>query len=126
MTAETMAAKAKIAWGADLPDYVRELARLADNQSLNSCAKRIGLSPATLSQTISNRYPGNQKKVEAAVRGALMGETVVCPILGEIGRHICLDWQGKPRAVTNAIRSQVYRACRDGCPHSYLRRTSNA
>ncbi len=121
-----MVSKAEAAWGTGLPDWVRELACLADRRGLNVCAKQIGFSPATLSQTIANRYPGNLPRVEAAVRGALMGETVECPILGDIGRHTCLGWQAKKRAVTNAIRTQVFQACRSGCPNSHLKGGNNA
>ncbi|GGB55303.1 hypothetical protein GCM10011316_29210 [Roseibium aquae] len=117
----TMTDKAQAAWGPDMPDWVRELAALASRTSLNAAAKRLGYSPATLSQTLANKYPGDLEKIAATVRGALLGETVVCPVLGEIGRDACLSWQAKPRAVTNAVRTRVFRACRSGCPNSRLK-----
>lgn len=123
---ESMVEKAEAAWGQGLPDWVREIAELADRESLNSCARKIGYSAAALSQTIGNKYRGDLAKVEDKVRGALMGKTVDCPVLGAIGRHTCLDWQAKPRAVTNSTRSKVYRACRNGCPHSRLKGAHDA
>ncbi|MBO9419177.1 transcriptional regulator [Labrenzia sp. R4_2] len=113
--------KAQAAWGPDMPEWIRELAGLASRSSLNAAAKRLGYSPATLSQTLANKYPGDLEKLAATVRGALMGETVVCPVLGTIGRDACLAWQSKPRAVTNAVRTRVFRACRSGCPNSRLK-----
>ncbi|MGS4886119.1 transcriptional regulator [Roseibium sp. MB-4] len=119
----TMIEKAELAWGAGLPDWVRELAALADRDGLRGCEKRIGYSTAAISQAIGNKYRGDIDKVADKVRGALMGETVTCPVQGKIARNVCLDWQGKPRAVTNPFRTKVYRACRNGCPHSRLKNT---
>jgi hypothetical protein len=70
----------------------------------------------------ANAYTGDLARVEAKVRGALMGATVVCPILGEIGRDVCLDEQKKPNTGASSIRSKLYRACRAGCPHSRISR----
>ena len=47
-------------------------------------------------------------------------DTIVIPVLGEIRRDTCLDWQAKPFAITSAHRTRMHRACRDGCPHSHL------
>jgi hypothetical protein len=116
-----MVTKARLAWGDDLPDWVLEVAEMADRQSLNACAKTVGYSAAALSQVIARRYPGTLSNIEDKVRGALMGVKVDCPVLGSIGRHVCLDWQAKPQAVTNSTRSKLYRACRDRCPHSRLK-----
>ncbi|WP_106752396.1 transcriptional regulator [Pannonibacter carbonis] len=118
----TMLQKAVAAWDLAPPDWILELARLADASGLNASARRLGYSAAVISETIRNKYRGDLARVEATVRGALMGETVVCPVLGQIGRDACLAWQAKPRAVTNAVRTRVYRACRSGCPHSRLKR----
>jgi uncharacterized protein involved in cysteine biosynthesis len=121
-----MADKAQAAWGENMPDWIGELASLADTESVTACARRIGYSPAVISQTIGNKYRGDLTKVEDKVRGALMGLTVSCPVLGSIGRHVCLDWQAKPRAITNSTRTRVYRACRSGCPHSRLKGDDHA
>ncbi|QFT70717.1 hypothetical protein FIU93_28290 [Labrenzia sp. THAF35] len=117
----SMQQKAANAWADGVPDWVAELAIMAECEGLNACASRLGYSPAVISQTISNKYRGDLSKLEDKVRGALMGVTVDCPVLGKIGRHICLDWQAKPRAVTNSTRSKLYRACRNRCPHSRLK-----
>lgn len=118
----SMAEKASIAWGSP-PDWVAELAALADLEGLRGAEKRIGYSASCISTVINKRYRGDMARVEESVRGALMGHVVACPPLGEIGRDQCLTWQKKPFAATSSIRAAVYRACRSGCPHSSLRPT---
>ncbi|MCB1473806.1 MAG: transcriptional regulator [Defluviimonas sp.] len=108
------------AHGAQIPDWVRELASYVDTVGLKKAAQRIGYSQAVLHEVIRKRYAGSVERVEERVRGALMGETVCCPVLGPIRRDTCLDWQGKPFAITSAHRTRMYRACRAGCPHSRL------
>lgn len=126
MNGLSMQQKASKAWDGGVPDWVAELAEMAERQGLNACASRLGYSPAVISQTIGNKYQGDLSKVEDKVRGALMGATVLCPVLGEIGRDVCLGWQAKPKAVTNSTRSKLYRACRNRCPHSRLKGGSHA
>ncbi|WP_428527108.1 transcriptional regulator [Roseibium sp.] len=117
----SFAEKTDQAWNGAPPDWVKELALIADSTSLSACAKRLSYSTAVLSQTISNKYPGDLEKIEATVRGALMHETVDCPIVGEIGRDQCLKHQAADRAFTNSVRTRLYNACRGGCPHSRLK-----
>ncbi|MFO1417285.1 MAG: hypothetical protein U1E83_01310 [Methylotetracoccus sp.] len=96
--------------------------RLAcEKSSQATVARRLGVSPATVSQVLKGTYRADLGGIEKRVRGALLGETVECPILGSIRTNICLDWQAKPFAATNELRVMLYRACRDGCPHSKLR-----
>ncbi len=118
----SMIEKAQAAWGEHLPDWVAELALLATNEGLNACAKRLRYSAAVISQTIGNKYPGDLAKIETTVRGALMHETVQCPVVGEIGRDRCLQHQSADRAHTNSVRTRLYLACRSGCPHSRIRK----
>jgi hypothetical protein len=115
-------ANARKAWGADMPDWVRELAGFATRESGTEAAKKIGYSGAVVTQVCGKKYPGDLARVEAKVRGALMGQTVICPVLGEIGRDRCLDEQKKKHAGTSALRARLFRACRGGCPHSRIER----
>lgn len=119
------AAKAAAAWG-ETPEWVLQLAAEADRSTVTAAARRVGYSTGAISQIIGAKYPGDLGKVETAVRGALMGETVDCPVLGEIGRDYCLQQQGMPRATTSAIRTRLYNACRSGCPHSRLKGIDDA
>lgn len=111
---------ARAAWGAALPDWVLALAEEATATSGTLAAERIGYSPAVVTHVIRNHYTGDMERVAGKVRGALMGATVICPVLGEIRRDRCLDEQRKPFAGTSSIRSRLYHACRAGCPNSRL------
>ncbi len=87
-------------------------------------ADRIGMSATVVNQVLNGKYPGRLDNVRQRVEGALMAQTVTCPVLGELRRHECLDHQKRPFAATNSVRVMMYRACRDGCPHSEIGRTS--
>lgn len=114
-------AKARTAYPAGVPDFVEALAWEANRTSLAATAKAIGYTGGLVSAVIANKYGAGTERIETMVRGALMHETVVCPILGEIGRDRCLDEQGKSNRATSSIRSKLYRACRNGCPHSRIK-----
>lgn len=107
----SFAEKAAAAWG-DVPDWLSELCRLADQAGLAGAGKRVGYAPSAISTVISRKYQGDYGRVEEMVRGALMAETVNCPVQGEMGRDRCLEWQRKPFAATSSQRVRMFRACK--------------
>ena len=109
--------RARTHWGADLPAEVAALAAACDASTGKAVAATLGYSPALVSHVLANRYPGDMERVFEKIRGALMGATLECPVLGEIGRHRCLDEQRRPFAATNSIRARLYHACR-ACPNN--------
>ena len=114
-------AKAVSAWGDTMPDWVRILAEGCNMESQAAVAKRIGYSPATVSQVLSNSYQkGDISRFEQVVRGALMAETIICPRLGEMSRDVCLNWQRRPFSTASSNAVAMYQACRSGCEHSRL------
>ncbi len=116
----TARAKARSAWGEALPDWVDVLAEECDRHSGVVIAKRINYSGAVVSAVLAGKYKGDIGKVEAKVRGALMGEIVHCPVLDEITKDRCIAEQGRKFAATSSTRAKLFRACRAGCPHSRL------
>lgn len=96
------------------------LERACRDTSQTRVAGRLGVSPSMISQALKGKYPGNLDSLRRRVEGALMGQTVKCPVLGEIPANECLDNQRRPFAATNAQRVRLYRACRSGCPHSLI------
>lgn len=112
----TSTATARDAWGS-VPAWVQVLAQACDGASQSVVARRIGYSAAVISQVINHSYRGDLARVEAAVRGALMDETVICPVLGDIAHDVCLAHQKRKFDCTSAMRARLYRACRSGCPH---------
>jgi len=101
-------------------DWVSVLREQCAINSQRIVGMKIGYSNAVVNQVLKGRYKGDISKVEKAVKGAFMNETVVCPVVGEIPTHICMAYQKLPFAAINPQRVQLYRACRDGCPHSQL------
>lgn len=106
-------AKARAAWGDAIPPEVLILAEACKARTSRAVAQQLGYSDAVISYVLANKYQnGNLPRVFAKIRGALMGETVMCPILDEIGRDRCLTEQAKPFAATNSTRARLFHACR--------------
>ncbi|BAE49253.1 hypothetical protein [Paramagnetospirillum magneticum] len=116
----TALGRARLAWGDDMPAWIEALARACDEASQKKVAARVGYSPATLSYVLNARYTGDLGAVEQAVKGALMAETVNCPVVGELACDACLVHQRAPWAPHNPQRIAFYRACRAGCPNSRI------
>ena len=93
---------------------ILRIACLATSQA--TVAKTIGYSAATVSQVLNGSYQGDTKRVQQAVEGALMGMTVECPVIGDLRRDRCLDYQRQPFASTNPLRVQLSITC-PGCNH---------
>jgi hypothetical protein len=116
-------ANARAAWGDAMPDWVAALAAEGNRTSGAAVGARLDYSPAVISDVIRCKYKGAIAAVEQKVRGALMGETLTCPIVGEMRRDACAREQKKDFVGTSEIRTALYRACRSGCVHSRLTKT---
>jgi hypothetical protein len=116
-------AKAREAYGGTLPAWIEELAKFANRTSAAAAGRKVGIGSSTVTQLINGSYGAKDwTGVEARVRGALMQETVICPVLDEIARDHCLDEQKKSFTGTSAVRTSLYHECRSGrCPHSRLK-----
>ncbi|MEZ5648654.1 MAG: hypothetical protein R3E60_06950 [Alphaproteobacteria bacterium] len=111
-------AKAQKHWGADAPDWILAMAEACDRTGQRKVAASIGYSQTTISQLLKQAYVGDIENIEEAVRGAFMGLTVSCPVLGGILTTVCHEWQkkaGRPLVVTSSHRTHMHRACRN-CP----------
>ncbi|MCA8880368.1 MAG: hypothetical protein KDA73_10540 [Rhodobacteraceae bacterium] len=110
---------ARAAWGAAPPDWIEVLARACARTSQNQVAKRLGRSASLVSTVLRGSYRGDMAAVEERVRGVLMARTVDCPALGTIPAQVCQDWRARARsfAGVNALRVQMFRACRN-CPRN--------
>jgi hypothetical protein len=102
------------------PDWIDALAAAAENaRSQTELGKRLGLASSTVSAVIGNTYPGNIDRIEARVRGVLMNARIQCPVMGEIARNRCIDFQELPFSGANPQRAQIWKACRAPCPHAF-------
>ena len=110
-------ARARGAWGEAMPKEVLALAEACKASTAKAVAERLGYSGAVISHVLGGTYhKGDMARFFAAVRGALMGEVVLCPILDEIGRDQCLIEQVTPFATSNPTRVQLFHACKT-CPN---------
>lgn len=78
---------------------------------------KIGYSNAVVNQVLKGTYKGDIKKVEQKVRGAYLGETVGCPILGELSKNKCIEHQSAKYSSVNRLRVQLFRTC-PGCDYN--------
>ena len=113
--------KARVAWGDDCPHWVIALADACDHASQKTVAERIGYSPAVVNTVLKGKYNAGMAAVEQAVRGALLAETVDCPVYGDLEGHRCLEYQRRKFAATNPTRVRLYRTCRT-CVHNKIGR----
>lgn len=100
--------------------WIEVLRRECTATSQARVARRLGYTQATVSAVLQGTYRGNLDRVHAAVEGALMNAQVECPVLGLISRARCVEIQRRPFTPTNPANVALYRACRSGCPHSFL------
>lgn len=114
------AATARAAWDENPPAWITVLAEECDLTSQARAGRRIGYSASVVNGALKRSYKGSLSDVQRAVEGALMGATVDCPVLGEIPKNQCLEYQRQPLAATNPVRVRLWRACRGGCPHSRI------
>lgn len=110
--------RATAEWHGTLPDWVATLAHECDASSQKDTAARCGYSTAVINQVLGNRYAGDLTAVEMAVKGALMHEEIICPVMGEMPLHTCLENQRRKFSPTNSTRARLWRACRTACSHS--------
>lgn len=114
----TATARAHAAWGDALPAWVLALATACDATSQGKAAAAIGYSAATISLVISRKYSGDPARLEQAVRGAWMGDTVACPALHqELPTNECVAWQRRKYDPSNHQTVRMFMACRS-CPHN--------
>jgi hypothetical protein len=97
-------------------DWLTVLREQCTRASQAAIAKRIKYSAAVVNQVLKGTYKGDLSSVQRAVEGALMGLTVDCPVIGDLPRNRCLEYQRQPFAATNPMRVQLSRACQT-CPN---------
>lgn len=109
-------AKARAAWGDDVPSWVLSLAAACMSSSQNRVAQRLGVSASLVSSVIGNKYPGDVARIAELCRGEFERQTIACPVLGYIAPLVCRQWQAKAVRLRtgNNQNARMFRACR-GC-----------
>jgi hypothetical protein len=98
----------------DVIDLVTEASKRMTGADL---ADKLGVSTSAVSQAKHNKFQGNVDRFVARVRGALMGSSVTCPVLGEINTKVCLDQQNRQAVFSNPQRVALAKACKT-CPNA--------
>jgi lambda repressor-like predicted transcriptional regulator len=112
--------KARTRWKGKLPDWVEALAIAADRlagegSGLRALEFQTGITASSLSGVLGKTYPGKLGPLEAKVRGALMGATVMCPALGVvIDTAACATNQTRKFSTASPDAARFPRACK-GC-----------
>ena len=116
MTSDPLA-KARAAWGEEMPDWVALLASACATASQNQVAKRLGVSATLISNVLASKYTGDMTRVEDLVRGAYARQVMDCPALGDLPTDVCRRWRLKARKLNsaNSLNVTMFRACRR-CP----------
>jgi len=99
------------------PKWLQELRAQCQVSSQRKVGEKLGYSNAVINQVLKGTYQGDIKKVEQKVRGAFLGETVGCPILGELSKNKCVEHQNAKYSSVNRLRVQLYRTC-PGCAYN--------
>lgn len=109
--------KARAAWGAGMPDWVRLLAEACAASSQNQVAKRLGVSATLVSNVLAARYTGDMERIEDIVRGVYDRKVVDCPAMGELASDQCRKWRAKAAkgGTASAMVVIMRRAC-NRCP----------
>lgn len=102
----------------DEPRWLFVLREKCEKASQAKIAALLNVSTAQISQALKGIYPGNLNRLEKAVRGEWMGETVNCPVLSEIDTNRCQKYQRQKMSAVNPLRVQLYRACNGNCENS--------
>lgn len=108
----TNVSKATIAWGAQMPSWVRLLASACDQTNQRQVGGRLGRSSGYISRIINREYAGSYEEAETLVRAAYGNEDVVCPIWGEIPLSSCI----RNRRRKGPARNQAHHLCAARCP----------
>lgn len=100
----------------DKTDWLHTLGQYCKAHGQRKAADVIGYSSSVVSQVLNGKYGGDLFAVQTKVEGALMGLTVDCPVVGDLPRNRCLEYQRQAFAATNHLRVQLARTC-PTCPN---------
>lgn len=106
--------RARIAWGADMPRWVRLLATACDATSQRIVADRLDRSGGYVSRLINRNYAGSYDEAETLVRGAYGDEEVDCPLWGPIPLSSCIRnrrRKGPPQNQPQRLHAATCPAC---------------
>ncbi|MBU0665377.1 MAG: helix-turn-helix domain-containing protein [Proteobacteria bacterium] len=84
---------------------------IAEGVSQSEIAKRIGCSPATISQINSEKYGGDPSIILSLFEEIYGNREVSCPILGTISITRCATNRRMKFSGSNPVRVRLCKAC---------------
>ncbi len=116
-------------WGASPPDWIVALAEACRREPQTAVARRLEYSASVVSQALTNTYKGDLRRLEAVVRGALMGAETDCPVNGPgLPLDACVRVQERElsgRFARNVLTRSFQAAC-PACPRYVGKRRDSA
>lgn len=103
--------KAQDGWRGEPPEWVLVLAGACDARSQNAVAAELNVNAAYLSYAIRNQSPRYHGMTEAAVRARMMGETLPCPVLGDIALDRCRALRRDRSRPMGPVQRQLRATC---------------
>jgi len=79
----------------------------------SAVAKRIGKSPATVSQLYNGIYPSPPEPLLRRFEEEFCTTTIVCPEMGEITLKRCSAERSTPLSASSARRIRMHNACKE-------------
>lgn len=110
-------ARAVLAWGDEMPGWVRLLASACDSSNQRIIADRLDRSGPYISRIINAKYTGDYGEAENLVRSVLGQEDVICPLWGAIPLRSCIRQRRYTGPPDNMQRRLHARHCPD-CPNN--------
>ena len=98
----------------EVKDALAEACKPPSSQTKVALALKV--STSVVSQLLTDKYPGDTPTMAERIQGLYMSATVQCPVMGELGRNHCLEYQRRPAAFTNPTRAALNQACKT-CPN---------
>lgn len=109
--------RARIAWGEDMPPWVRLLASACDAGNQRLVGERLDRSSGWVSRILNRNYAGSYEEAETIVRAAYGNEDVVCPLWGSIPLASCVRNRRRKGPPQNQAHLLHARAC-PTCPNN--------
>jgi len=101
-------------------DKLEIVRRIIDANGVAAVARKIGRSPASVSQVNSGKYGGNPERIIELIMAEYTADTIDCPVLGEIPIADCLDARRRadmPYFPSSGQTTALYETC-PTCKHN--------
>lgn len=93
-------------------DRMELLKQAIAESSQADVARRINRSAAAINQILKGSYSGNPDTILELVAAEYGGETVDCPVMGEVSLSQCMEARNRPFSAANPMRVKLFKTCK--------------